>query len=61
MDLHRSGEKALTDERILGSNDIVERALGEAHHRSRHLFFFLLTGKRVQQVIARNCEKRGFQ
>ena len=36
--LRRSGERVLTDERILGTDDFVGRVLGEADHRSRHLF-----------------------
>ncbi len=48
MGLRRSGEKALTDERILGSNDFVERVLGEADRRRRHLFSSVLTGRQVQ-------------
>ena len=59
MGLRRSGEKALTDERILGSNDFVERVLGEADHRRRHLFSSVLTGRQVQQIIARSCKKEG--
>ena len=59
MGLRRCGEKALTDERILGSNDFVERVLGEADHRRRHLFSSVLTGRKVQQIIARSCKKEG--
>jgi len=59
MGLRRSGEKAPTDERILGSNDFVERALGEADHRRRHLYSSVLTGRQVQQIIARSCKREG--
>jgi len=59
MGLRRSGEKSLTDERILGSNDFVERVLGEADHRRRHLFSSVLTGRQAQQIIARSCKKEG--
>ena len=57
MGLRRSGEKALPDERILGSNDFVERMLGEADHRRRHLFSSVLTGRQVQQIIGMSCKK----
>jgi putative transposase len=59
MGLRRSGEKSLTDERILGSNDFVQRMFGEADHRKRHLFSSVLRGRQAQQIIARSCEKEG--
>jgi hypothetical protein len=49
----------LTDERILGADDFVERVLGEADHRTRHLFPSLLTGRQVQQIIETSCKKEG--
>ena len=58
MGLRRSGEKSLTDERILGSKDFVERVLGEADHRRRHLFSSVLTVSQAQQIIARSCKKK---
>jgi hypothetical protein len=42
--LRRSGEKALIDERILGSNDFLPS---------------VLTGRQAQQIIARSCKKEG--
>jgi hypothetical protein len=59
MGLRRSGQKALADERILRSNDFVERVLGKADHRRRHLFSSVLTGRQAQQIIARSCKKEG--
>jgi hypothetical protein len=44
MGLRRSGEKSLTDERILGSNDFLPS---------------VLTGRQVQQIIARSCKEEG--
>ena len=60
-DLRRSGEKALTDERILGSKDFVVRVLVEADHRRRHLFSSVLTGRQAQHIIARIVKKKGFK
>ena len=60
-DLRRSGEKALTDERILGSKDFVVRVLVEADHTRRHLFSSVLTGRQAQHIIARIVKKKGFK
>ena len=57
--LRRPGERVLTDERILGTDDFVGRVSGEADHRTRHLFSSLLTGKQVEQIIAKSCKEEG--
>jgi len=57
--LRRSGERVLTDERILGSDDFVGRVLGEADHRTKHSFSSLLTGRQMQEVIGTSCKKEG--
>ena len=57
--LRRSGERVLTDERILGTDDFVGRVLGEADHRTRHSFSSLLTGRQVQEIIGTSCKKEG--
>jgi REP element-mobilizing transposase RayT len=57
--LRRSGEKVLTDERILGTDDFVERVLGEAENRAKRLFSFRLRGKEVQQLIEERCKEEG--
>ncbi len=57
--LRRSGEKVLTDERILGTDDFVEGVLGDADRRTRQLFSSLLTGRQVQQMIEESCKKEG--
>jgi hypothetical protein len=44
MGIRRFGEEALTDERILGSN---------------HFLPSVLTGRQVEQIIARSCKKEG--
>ncbi len=57
--LRRSGEKVLTDERILGTDDFVERVLGEAETRARGLFSFRLRAKEVQRLIEERCKREG--
>ena len=57
--LRRSGERVRTDERILGTDDFVGRVLGAAEHRTRHSFSYLLTGRKVQEIIGRSCKKEG--
>ena len=57
--LRRSGEKILTDERILGTDDFVERVLGETDRRARRLFSSQLRDKEVQQLIEERCKKEG--
>jgi len=57
--LRRSGEKVLTDERILGTDDFVERVLGEAETRARRLFSIRLRAKEVKRLIEERCKKEG--
>ncbi len=57
--LRRSEEKVLTDERILGTDDFVERVLGEADQRARRLFSSRLRAKEVQQLIEDRCKREG--
>jgi lambda repressor-like predicted transcriptional regulator len=57
--LRRSGQKALTDERILGTDDFVERVLGEADQSAKRLFSFRLRDKEVRQHIEEKCKKKG--
>lgn len=57
--LRRSGEKVLADERILGTEDFVERVLGEAEGRAKISFSSLETDKRVRQLIEKTCKKEG--
>jgi DNA-binding MarR family transcriptional regulator len=52
-------EKVLTDERILGTDDFVERVLGEADERSRRLFSSRLQAKEMQQLMEERCKKAG--
>jgi REP element-mobilizing transposase RayT len=57
--LRHSGDKVLTDERILGTDDFVERVLGETDRRARRLFSSQLRDKEVQQLIEERCKKEG--
>jgi hypothetical protein len=55
--LRRSGQEVLTDERILGTDDFVERILGEADHKASRSFSSRLRDKEVQQTIEQRCKK----
>jgi len=57
--LRRSGERVLTDERVLETDEFVWRVLGEADHRTRHLFSSLLTSRQVQEIIGTICKEEG--
>jgi len=57
--LRRSGREVLTDERILGTDDFVERMLGEADHKAKRLFSFRMRDKEVQQFMEERCKKDG--
>jgi hypothetical protein len=57
--IRRSGEKALADERILGTDDFVERVLGEADRNARLLFSSRLRGKEVLRIIGERCKREG--
>ena len=46
-----NGEKALTDEGILGTDDFVEGMLGDADRRARRSFPSWLRDREVQQLI----------
>ena len=57
--LRGSEEKVLTDERILGRDDFVEKVLGEADERARRLFSSRMRVKEVQRLIEEGCKKGG--
>lgn len=57
--LRRSGVKALTDERILGTDDFVERMLVEAERRQERFFAFRRRAKEVRELIAARCRQEG--
>jgi putative transposase len=55
--LRQSGQEVLTDERILGTDDFVERILGEAAPSARRLFSSRLREMEVEQLIEERCKK----
>ena len=57
--LRRSGGKVLTDERILGTDDFVERVRGEADHSAKRLFSSRLRDKEVLRLIEERCKQEG--
>jgi REP element-mobilizing transposase RayT len=57
--LRRYGEKVLTDERILGTDDFVERILGEADQRAQRSFSLRLRDKEELQFIKAICREEG--
>ena len=57
--LRRSGQEVLTDERILGTDDFVERMLGEADPKARRLLSSRLRDKEVLQFMEERCDQDG--
>jgi REP element-mobilizing transposase RayT len=57
--LRRSGQEIQTDERILGTDDFVERILEEADRNLKRLFSSRLRGKECQHFIEERCKKEG--
>jgi putative transposase len=54
----RRGKPELTDERILGSGDFVERVIREAEARMQRQYTAGERGQRVERLIAKECKKR---
>jgi putative transposase len=57
LSMRRRGERKLTDERILGSDDFVIRILGEADERVKHCFVSEEKSKKIIETIACICKK----
>jgi hypothetical protein len=57
--LRRPGGKVLTDDRILGTDDFVERVLGEADYSAKRLFSSRMRDKEVLRFIEERCKKEG--
>ena len=51
-------EKELSDERILGSGEFVERILQEAEERQLRQMKFRQKGKSIEDIIQQECGKR---
>ena len=57
ISLRRHGNRKLTDERILGSGDFVQRILDEAEARQRHHFSADERRRKVNQAIVKMCKE----
>ena len=57
--LRKRGERLLTDERILGSGDFVERVIEEAGQAMRRQYSGLERKKKVESVVAAECKRNG--
>ena len=56
--LRRKGERELSDERILGSEDFVDRVLQEAEERQLRQMKHQWKGKGIEDIIQEECRKR---
>jgi hypothetical protein len=56
--LRRKGEKELSDERILGSGDFVDRVLREVEERQLRQMKLRRRGKGIEEIIQEECRKR---
>ena len=56
--LRRKGEKELSDERILGSGDFVERVLQEIEERQLRQMKVRRRGRGIEEIIQEECRKR---
>jgi putative transposase len=56
--LRRKGERELSDERILGSEDFVDRVLQEAEERQLRQMKLQRRGKGIEDIIQEECRKR---
>jgi len=56
--LRRKGERELSDERILGSEDFVDRVLQEAEERQLRQMKLQRRGKGIEDIIEEECRKR---
>ena len=55
--LRRSGDRELSDDRILGSGEFVERTIKEAHANVRYQFSVNEQAGKIDEYIARICKK----
>ena len=56
--LRRKGERELSDERILGSEDFIDRVLQEANERQLRQMKLQRRGRRIEDIIKEECRKR---
>jgi hypothetical protein len=57
--LRRTGDRGLSDERILGSGEFVERIVKEAEAKIRYQFSAQNQGKKISEFIANGCKNEG--
>jgi REP element-mobilizing transposase RayT len=57
VSLREKGVRELTDERILGSGEFVEKVLSEADEKLQHQHSVRERKKMIEQVIAEGCRK----
>ncbi len=56
--LRRKGEEELSDERILGSGEFVDRVLQEAEERQLRQIRLRRRGRSIEDIIQEECRKR---
>jgi hypothetical protein len=56
--VRRKGEKELSDERILGSGDFVDRVLQEVEERQLRQMKLQRRGRGIEDIIQEECRKR---
>jgi DNA-binding MarR family transcriptional regulator len=59
LSMRRAGEETITDQRILGTNDFVERVLKESQRQYRTLLSLTQLKNEVLKVIDRKCGQEG--
>jgi len=59
LSMRRAGEETITDQRILGTNDFVERVLKESQRQYRSLLSLTQLKNEVRKVIDRKCGQEG--
>lgn len=57
LSMRRHNERVLTDERILGSGDFVDRIIREADHRARYQFVGKKIREKAAEFIEQVCKK----
>lgn len=57
--LRKRGERLLSDERILGSGDFVDRVIQESDKALRQQYSGRERRKKIEAVLAEECEKEG--
>jgi len=61
LSMRRNGKRLLTDQRILGSGDFVERILAEADERLKYQLRGNMIRENLPEFIDQACEKKGIK